>query len=178
MDHSTKRSGLFACALLVLFGVYSYYVKSNNLDDSSLAVDSGETFPSFTLNTLEAKQVSLDSVVAENKYVWVNFWATWCGPCRREMPMMSELYNEFSDKGFEILAISVSEEKETIQEYLDEYPVPFTVLMDPNGELAQKIKVQALPTSFLIDSTGAVQRLGVGIQQSWEFTINRELSDE
>ncbi|MGK7371721.1 MAG: TlpA disulfide reductase family protein, partial [Candidatus Halalkalibacterium sp. M3_1C_030] len=102
----------------------------------------------------------------------------WCGPCREEMPMMTDLYKEYSDKGLAIVAVNVNESKSTIQNYLDEYPVPFMVLRDSTGVITQSYNVEALPTSFLVDSTGVVQRVSVGFNRSWEYQIPNYFEDE
>lgn len=169
-----KTIGLFA-VLLILFGVYSFKVKKRVLNESSVAFSKGDRFESFTLSDTNGQSVALDSVIADNKYVWINFWASWCGPCRREMPIMTEVYNKFKQRGFSIVAVNVGEETETVKKYLSEHPVPFTVLLDSQRRISSRFNIESLPTSFLIDSTGVVMETGIGIQNNWEYLIANEL---
>lgn len=163
--------------LLILFAFYSFDVKERARNSTSLAYGTGDEIASFELPDLDNQPVSFEEILEDNKLVWVNFWASWCGPCRQEMPMMAELYEEHHENGFNIVAIDVAESRSAIQRYLDDYPVPFTVLMDSTGALAEKFRVEALPTSFLVDSTGTVLQTTVGFNQSWEFLVNRRMED-
>jgi len=149
-----KKNLFIGGVLLIVFAFYSLDVKERARNNSSLTYEIGDNIASFELPGLDQQPVSFNEVLKGNKLVWVNFWATWCGPCRQEMPVMGKLYEEHHKNGFNIVAIDVAEDRNTIRNYLDEYPVPFTVLMDSTGELAEKFKVEALPTSFLVDSTG------------------------
>jgi len=169
---------IIALVFLVGFSFYSYSVKENVRNDTSLSFANGEEVSSFALLDMSDQQLDLSGIIKDNKYIWINFWASWCGPCREEMPMMSELYNEYADEGLAIVAVNVNESKETIQKYLDQYPVPFTVLRDSTGEITQSYNVEALPTSFLVDSTGVVQRITVGYSTAWEYQIPNLFSND
>ena len=171
-----KTLGIFGLVVL-LFGYFSYEIKSDVLNASSLAYSEGEQIERFTLKNLNNKPVSLDTVITNNRYVWVNFWATWCGPCRREMPMMTEIYNEYSDQGFSIVAVSVGEDSATVQDYLKENPVPFTTVLDSDRAISTQFNIKALPTSFLVDSTGNILRTGTGVQENWDFVISNKFGD-
>jgi thiol-disulfide isomerase/thioredoxin len=171
-----KTAGIFGL-LVLLFGYFSYEVKTETLNASSLAFSQGDKIESFTLPSRQDSSVTLDTVISQSKYVWVNFWATWCGPCRREMPMMTELYNKYSDQGFSIVAVSVGEDSSTVNSYLKENPVPFTVLLDGDRKVSNRFNIEALPTSFLVDSTGQIIRSGVGVQSNWDFVISNKYGD-
>lgn len=172
-----KAFGLFVI-LLLGFGIYSYNVKKEMDNDTTLSFSKGDHIESFTLPDMNGRPVSLDSVLAENRYVWVNFWASWCGPCRREMPMMAEVFNEFKGRGLSIVAVNVGEDSSTVRSYLSNRDLPFTILRDRNKELSSRFNVQALPTSFLVDSTGVIQRTGIGIQDTWDYVISNKLEAE
>ena len=169
---------IIALVLFAGFSFFSYSVKDSVLTGTSLSFDEGEEIGSFALPDMLDVQIELSDIIIENRYTWINFWASWCGPCREEMPMMSELYNEFAGQGLAIVAVNVNENKETIQNYLDQYPVPFTVLRDSSGEITQSYNVEALPTSLLVDSTGAVQRITVGYSRAWEYQIPNLFSND
>lgn len=163
--------------LLVIFGAFSYWVKTNAHNPDSLVYSEGDQFQSVTLSGLDDQSIQLQNVFENNKLTWVNFWATWCGPCREEMPMMAELYNEYGDKGLAIVAISVGESDQTVRNYLGQYPVPFTILTDSSRSSSRPLNIEVLPTSFLVDSTGTVVESGTGIQ-NWTYEIQRRLDDE
>lgn len=98
---------------------------------------------------------SVDLADYKNKLIFLNFWATWCGPCRAEMPSMADLHRQLGEEGLLVVAVT-DEEPETVRAYLEDEPYPFTVLLDPKGLLFQKLRVRALPTTFVIDSAGKI----------------------
>ena len=107
----------------------------------------------FNLPTRSGK-VSLDSL--RGKVVLVDFWASWCAPCRQSFPWMKDLYNRYSAKGFVIVAINLDKEKELADSFLNDFNVPFMIAFDPSGKTAEAFNVQAMPSSFLVGPTGAI----------------------
>jgi len=116
--------------------------------------------PYFAAVTPEGKKVSLDDL--KGKLVILNFWATWCPPCRLEMPSMEKIYNEFKGEGLEVVAINFMEGPESIKAFLKENDLTFTVLMDKAGEISQSYGVHALPITFLIGRRGNVLARSIG----------------
>jgi DsbE subfamily thiol:disulfide oxidoreductase len=108
----------------------------------------------FSLSLLEGETKSLSSY--KGKVVFLNFWATWCGPCRIEMPSLEALYNKFSDKGLEILAVNCREDQATVSSFLKNEGFTFPVLLDLNGRVSLNYGIQAIPTTFLIDRDGMI----------------------
>lgn len=108
---------------------------------------------SGTFKTLEGEDVPLLDPDAEGNLVFLNMWATWCGPCLAEMPAMASLYEELSGNGFSMVAVS-NEDPETVREFLEESPYPFTILLDPENVLGQRFEVIAIPSTFIIDRQG------------------------
>jgi len=90
------------------------------------------------------------------KVVFLNFWATWCPPCREEMPSMQLLYDELREEGLEILAVNVLENRETAQEFIDEQGFTYPVLLDRDGRVMLRYGVRAYPTTYMIDREGYV----------------------
>ena len=117
------------------------------------------------LTTLEGEKVALEDL--RNKALLLNVWATWCGPCRIEMPFLAELHENLSDEGLTIVAIS-SEDAEAVQAYLDETQIdhPFPLLLDTDNILADRFGVYGLPTTIVIDPKGRLALRHVGIY-SW-----------
>ncbi len=105
------------------------------------------------LLTVDGRRVNLKDY--RGKVVFLNFWATWCGPCRAEMPSMADLHTRLGDRGLAVLAVT-DEDSETVQSFLEDEPYPFTVLLDPKGKLFGDLQVRALPTTYVIDSAGVI----------------------
>lgn len=111
------------------------------------------------------------------KVVFLNFWATWCGPCRYEMPSMEKLYNEFKGDGLEILAINLGEKAPVIKEFMEEYNLSFPVLLDKDNSVAMNYGVRSIPTTYLIDRDGNILGMAVGARE-WDSNALRELFRE
>lgn len=108
--------------------------------------------PKFTLNDLKNTPVSLSNF--KGKVIYVDFWATWCGPCRKSFPWMQQMYEKYHDLGLEIIAISLDGKKEVINRFLKQTPITFTILRDQHNRVASKYQVKVMPSSFLIDRDG------------------------
>ena len=116
----------------------------------------GKKAPDFTLADMKGAKISLREF--KGKVVLLNFWATWCPPCKAEIPSMNRAFRMFSDKGLVILAVSSDRSKDHIERFMARMPLEFTVLPDPENEIAKIYKVFALPTSFLIDRDGMITK--------------------
>jgi thiol-disulfide isomerase/thioredoxin len=108
----------------------------------------------FTLPLLDGENTSLSAY--RGKVVILNFWATWCPPCRAEMPYMEILYQRFKNSGLEILAVDGGEDDATIRQYIRNSNYSFPVLMDRNGRVNSVYGIEAIPTSFIIDREGKI----------------------
>ena len=118
--------------------------------------------PGFTLQSRDGAQVSLAS--QKGNVVMINFWATWCVPCRQEMPHLQALYERYSSLGFELLAVNVEKNNaEGARKWLEETPVTFPVLFDPNNEVTKLYKVQTMPTTVLIGRDGTMRFIHPGL---------------
>ena len=126
----------------------------------------GNLAPDFELQDLDGKTISLSGL--RGKPVLLNFWATWCSPCRYEMPYLQEIYDEWSEKELVVLAIDVGESSSQAKTFLQSYGFSFTVLLDTNGSVADKYGIRGIPTTFLIDKDGIIQGIKIGAFQSKE----------
>lgn len=135
-------------------------------ETTGLAV--GDFAPDFILTTIDGKTVRLSDYRGQR--VFVNFWATWCPPCRAEMPDMQKLYEE-QEVPVEILAVNLTpteQNEENVVNFIADLGLTFPVLMDKNSEVAEEYKVQAYPTSYMIDSEGRISFVAPG-------AMNKEL---
>ena len=110
--------------------------------------------------TLQAAQKSSGETLSlsalRGKVVFLNFWATWCGPCRSEMPSMEALYSRYREKGLEILAVNCGEEKEQVLAFMTNNGLSFPAALDSDGKVSGNYGIQAIPTSFIIDREGKI----------------------
>ena len=121
----------------------------------------------FSLPDIRGKNYSLSQF--KGKVVLLNFWATWCPPCRLEIPILNKIYKEYKKSEFEIIAVSLDTDVERLKNFLKENPVNFLVLLDKSGVIGFKYKVEAIPTSFLIDKAQILRQIYIGIIPEKEF---------
>ncbi|SDQ79456.1 Peroxiredoxin [Virgibacillus subterraneus] len=130
------------------------------VNSDEVGLEEGQIAPDFELKTLEGKTVKLSDFRGER--VLVNFWATWCPPCREEMPDMQKFYE---NKDLEILAVNLTEtenSEEDVTEFVEDFELTFPILMDENSDVANAYQVRAYPTSYMIDSNGRIQFIAMG----------------
>jgi peroxiredoxin len=120
----------------------------------------------FTLSGLDGKTYALDAL--RGKIVLVNFWATWCPPCRKEMPDMEKLYQRFASKGLIVLAVS-DEKRETVEEFLKKQNYTFPVLLDPDRKVNTSFSVEGIPKSFLFDRQGKLAAQSIDMRTERQF---------
>lgn len=115
----------------------------------------GQAAPDFALKDTSGKKISLSNY--KGRVIMINFWATWCPPCRYEMPSMETLFKEYNKKGFEILAISSDSQGEKIvRPFMEFYELSFIALMDTDGEVHSLYGVTSIPTTYIIDKQGNI----------------------
>ncbi|HET6564862.1 MAG TPA: TlpA disulfide reductase family protein [Xanthomonadales bacterium] len=136
---------------------------------ASMALEAGDQAPDFTLPVLQSgvapgAQVSLSDY--QDDIVYIDFWASWCGPCRQSLPLYEALHQELSGQGLQIVAINLDEREEDASRFLAKHPVSYTVLRDANAETPEAWKVKAMPTSYLLDGSGQVVRIWAGFKPS------------
>ena len=151
---------LFVAAILIM--VDHYYETPMTLSDVQLppGVDTeksevGFKAPAFTARNLKGQRVQLAD--HRGKVVILNLWATWCGPCRVEMPGMENLYRRYRSLGLEILAVSLDKgSSDKVQTFADEYRLSFPVLLDSDGQVESLYDTHTIPTTFVIDKKGMI----------------------
>ena len=124
----------------------------------------GKLAPDFELVTLDGKTVVLSQLFG--RAVMVNFWATWCMPCRYEMPYIQQVYEDWPEEELVVLTINVGESSSRVSQFMRSEGFSFPVLLDSDGSVAQRYNVQGIPTTFFIDKYGFIQNITVGSFQS------------
>ena len=119
-----------------------------------------------TLTGLDGKSYNLDGL--RGRVVLLNFWATWCPPCRKEMPDMEKLHQRFEKKGLVVLAVS-DEKRETVEKFLAEHPYTFPILLDPDRKVSDTFDVEGIPKSFLFDRKGKLVAQAIDMRTERQF---------
>ncbi len=179
MNTSRLRSFLlllFLCG----FALFSVHVKTELRQEHSpiAALKLNEPMPDFTVKDLAGKPVKFSELSRGKKLVAINFWATWCAPCRMEMPGFEKLFREKTKEGFTLLAINEDKERAKLDLYLKEKPVTFPVLIDRDQQLAERLGITAFPTTVLVGADGKVERVLEGVQPYIEYQIELLLRRE
>ncbi len=156
-----RAAARIGAALLALCG---FLLGSGTAHGGELKSWTGGATPALALRDPAGKLHKLADY--RGKVVVVNFWATWCPPCREEMPSMQALRTELAGKGFEVLAVNLMESEEKIAAFRDSELIDLPVLMDRDGAAAKRWKVSMLPVSYIIDRKGAIRYQLVG-EATW-----------
>jgi thiol-disulfide isomerase/thioredoxin len=119
------------------------------------AGDATPPAPAFSLASRAGSQVSLADL--KGQVVMINFWASWCGPCRQEFPALDQIYAKYKPMGFTLVAINVESEKADAERFLGATPVSFPILFDPDNTVSGSYGVNAMPTTVLVDRQGRVR---------------------
>jgi len=127
---------------------------------AAFAADAGGPAPSFTLSALTGQQAALSQY--KGQVVMVNFWATWCGPCQQEMPLLDQMYKKYKPAGFTLIGVNVDKEAPAVKDLMSRKPVSFPVLLDPANQVSKAYHVDEMPSSVLIDRKGEIRYIHRG----------------
>lgn len=130
------------------------------------AVELNQPAPDFTLKSLSGKNLKLSEMAG--KVVLVNFWASWCDPCREEMPLLNALHNKYEPLGFTVLGVNVEEDVAGALTFLKNVPVDFPVLLDSSNRVSKQYQVIAMPTTVMVDRDGKLRYLHKGYKSGDE----------
>jgi peroxiredoxin len=147
---------LAGITLLVVAGMHRRALAPGSAQDSEPPVAAGDRAANFTLDALDGHKISLTDF--HGKVVFLNIWATWCGPCREEMPSMETLYDELKgNKDFVMLAVSQDSKGRTaVAPYVQKNGYHFTILLDPDNKVGESYDVSGVPETFIIDRRGRI----------------------
>jgi len=140
--------------------------------DAALRLE-GEKAPGFSLPAEGGGTLSLESY--KGKIVLLDFWASWCPPCRKELPVLQSVYKEFKDRGVVLIGISCDQDKEKGEAFVKENKLDFPIGYDSEGEVGKMYKVTSLPTLFILDREGTIQKVHIGMPPDLETLLKKEL---
>lgn len=157
---------LVGIGLVIIIGI-AVYLKIENGGDQPLQdafllppVEVDQPAPDLTLFDLDGNQVSLSDF--EGKVVLVNNWATWCPPCRQEMPEFKAYYEKYHDQGFEIVAVEAGQPEAEVRAFVEEEGLDFIILLDPGNKSLDIFQSNSLPNSWIIDREGTLRMAWLG----------------
>jgi len=127
---------------------------------ATVGINVGQIAPDFTLADLDGNEISLSDF--RGKAVFINFWATWCPPCRAEMPEIESVYQDYKDKGAVVIGVDIRETEELVREFIQRGGYHWTFILDSTGVVAADYNIQAIPTSFFIDREGVIRAVNIG----------------
>ncbi len=140
---------------------------------ASLAGASTQLAQDFTLPTRGGKQVSLAQL--RGQVVMINFWASWCGPCRKEMPLLEQMHQKYNRLGFTLVGVNVDENSADAEKFLSKVPVSFPVALGGQSDVQKKYGVQAMPSSFFVDRKGTVRYVHPGYRPGDEAKYQEQI---
>jgi len=160
---------LFMSALVAVIAGVAWF----GLPEAKKKVVVGDTALAFSLSDLHGKTQSLP----KGEVILLNFWATWCPPCRQEMPSMVKLSNKYAAKGLKVIAVSVDRDAKALKNFVLEYKLPFLVLHDVDSAVAESYGVYRYPETFLIDREGHIQAHLVGAIRWMDKPMQKNIED-
>ena len=153
-------AGLIAFGVAMLLFMKDDYAPASSTDFVAVPAEVDFSAPDLELRTLEGEPASLKA--HRGSVVLVNLWATWCPPCRREMPALQAFYEEYKGGGFVLIAINQEESRDIVEEFVDEFGLAFPVWLDEDYLAQRQFGTASLPSSYVIDRTGRVRLLWIG----------------
>ena len=152
-----SRRGVIAALLLLTLSMAACTASETT---QRQGVEEGIQARDFTLETLDGGRVSLSDY--HGSVVLINFWATWCPPCRAEIPDFEQVYREYKVQGFAILGVNEQEAGETVRPFVDQLGVSYPVLLDASGKVANEYRALGLPMSILVGRDGVIHTRHIG----------------
>jgi len=139
------------------------------------AQDIGKEAPEFTGKTTDGEKISLTDY--RGKVLVVDFWASWCRPCKEGFPFLIELYGEYSDKGFSVLGVNLDEDVNNMKNFIKKLgkEVKFANITDPESKIGNQYNVEAIPTTLVIDKKGILRYMHVGFSESEKSKFKTEI---
>ncbi len=136
------------------------------LSPSASAVKVKQVAPDFTLASNKGGNIRLKDL--RGKVVMINFWATWCAPCREELPLLNALYNNYKSKGFVLLGVNIDDKSKLANKMIKELNIKFPVLFDSNQATSELYDLQAMPSTFILDKNGVIRFSHYGFKPGYE----------
>ncbi len=163
---------------LVSTGMVAVAAVAGCVGSEARGVEVGQHVPHYSASDLVGQEVSLEDHLGE--VVLLNVWATWCGPCRIEMPPIQASYDRFKDRGFTVLAVSIDAGpgyRAKVTRFVEEFEINFPVLLDPESRISRTLQTIGVPETFVLDRQGRIVKRLIGATD-WDSQANQALIEE
>jgi thiol-disulfide isomerase/thioredoxin len=130
----------------------------------ALALNEGVDVPECVMQSFDASDGQVDLKALRGKVVYVDFWASWCGPCAKSFPFMNQLHRNLKERGLEVVAVNVDEQLADAEEFLIKQPAEFRIALDSQQACAKTFDVQAMPSTYLVDRKGVIRYVHMGFR--------------
>lgn len=161
MSTRSKMGRAITVGVLLLSVIGIIFSLANFTRDDNKELRVGQLAPNFTLKELDGKQLSLSDL--KGKVVLLNFWGSWCDPCKREMPDLEQAYQNWKEKGVVVFGVNIGESKITAKAFADRLGITFPIVLDSDRNVTLNMyKIGPIPTSFFIDKKGNIQQIYTG----------------
>ena len=130
------------------------------------ALNVGDSAPDFTLKSLQGKNLKLEE--QRGQIILINFWASWCGPCRKEMPVLQSLHQKYQDLGVAVWGVNVEQENQAGRDFLADLNLSFPIFFDQTNTISKTYQVEAMPTTVIVDRDGKVRYIFRGYKDGYE----------
>jgi cytochrome c biogenesis protein CcmG, thiol:disulfide interchange protein DsbE len=137
------------------------------------AIGTGDPAPAFILPTAAGETIALDKL--KGQVVYVDFWASWCGPCRRSFPWMNAMQQKYGARGFVVVGVNVDKRRPDAERFLRDTPAAFTVVYDEAGKTPAAYAVSGMPSSYLIDAAGKVVAVESGFRDEQKASLEERI---
>lgn len=172
ISYSRINPGRINLGRIIFSGLVAFSLLSPLTAFSEVASSAAVKAPGFSL---PGQNKTIDLSKYKGKVVYLDFWASWCGPCKRSFPWMNKLQEQYGSDGLEIVAISLDASREDAEEFLARIPANFSVAFDEKGKSAESYKVKAMPSSFLIDRQGRLVHKSLGFRNEEKKIIEAKI---
>ena len=160
-----RRSVFAVLFVALIFTIYRHYFAIDKTQEAVI----GEVTPNFRLQTINDGELELKDL--RGQALLINFWGSWCTPCKNEMPAIQNAYEQYKNDGFEVVAVNIYESATTVSTFLQKNNLSIPVVLDKNGEVYNTFNVRYVPTSFFITPDGT-------LQSSYEGELSKEQLDQ
>jgi peroxiredoxin len=155
-----QRTIVRSIIMLILGTAVIYTLYANFTKDENHKIEKGKPAPDFALIDLEGKKHKLSDYKGQG--VFLNFWATWCEPCKKEMPYINNQYHQFKDQGVQVLTVNVGESKLSVGKFAERYQLDIPIVLDKESQVMNAYGIDPLPITFLINKEGNVVNTHIG----------------
>lgn len=179
MDLEEQNKKAVVVGFVIVFLILHFYLQYMTRPNETLkGFDQGQQIGSFVGTTIGNEKIDLSSIASEHKLTVINFWETWCGPCRTELPYLQKIYTTHKNSGLEIVGVYTASPTDTVKEMINKNALTFLIVYDSNKSISTQFSISAVPTTIVVDEKLKVLRSHQGIDLGLENFISSYLKEK